>query len=114
VFPPLLGDSQHTRFLTKRLWYFFLFRRANLKRKWARSTLVLVPLFGVQYTLFLALSFFTHDNPNLELFWLFGDQITSAFQVSKINLSYTFFKVLTQFLISSFYAIRWSKNFLII
>jgi hypothetical protein len=48
---------------------------------------VLVPLFGVQYTLFLALSFFTHDNPNLELFWLFGDQITSAFQVSKINFA---------------------------
>ncbi|CAB3383334.1 Hypothetical predicted protein [Cloeon dipterum] len=59
-------------------------------RKWAKSTLVLVPLFGVQYVFFLVLSCFIKDNPNVELFWLFADQISSSFQGFCVAVLYCF------------------------
>ncbi|XP_059469152.1 parathyroid hormone/parathyroid hormone-related peptide receptor-like isoform X2 [Neocloeon triangulifer] len=59
-------------------------------RKWAKSTLVLVPLFGVQYVLSLVLSCFTKDNPNVELLWLFADQVSSSFQGFCVAVLYCF------------------------
>lgn len=49
-------------------------------RRWAKSTLVLVPLFGAHYTLFLGLSY--HNDHLVELIWLFCDQLFASFQVS--------------------------------
>ncbi|XP_076046949.1 uncharacterized protein LOC143028556 isoform X2 [Oratosquilla oratoria] len=47
-------------------------------RKLGRSTLVLVPLFGVHYFLLLWLS--TSTNTHVELLWLFLDQVFASFQ----------------------------------
>lgn len=49
-------------------------------RRWAKSTLVLVPLFGVHYVGFLVLSYLGVGE-RLELVWLFIDQLFTSFQV---------------------------------
>lgn len=48
-------------------------------RRWAKSTLVLVPLFGVHYTVYLTLSYIGIDG-KAELVWLFIDQLFASFQ----------------------------------
>lgn len=55
-------------------------------RKWAKSTLVLVPLFGVHYTIYC----FTHTGHSeaVEVILLFCDQLFASFQVLKINIHY--------------------------
>lgn len=53
--------------------------RFSERRRWAKSTLVLVPLFGAHYTLFLGLSY--HKDHLVELVWLFCDQLFASFQV---------------------------------
>ena len=55
-------------------------------RRWARSTLVLVPLFGVHYTVFLGMSYSIGVNETVELVWLFCDQLFASFQVKKQKL----------------------------
>ncbi|KAG8256209.1 Parathyroid hormone/parathyroid hormone- peptide receptor [Homalodisca vitripennis] len=50
-------------------------------RRWAKSTLVLVPLFGVHYIVFLVMSYVGVDE-EVELVWLFIDQLFTSFQVS--------------------------------
>ncbi|XP_066588776.1 secretin receptor-like [Prorops nasuta] len=55
-------------------------------RQWAKSTLVLVPLFGAHYTLFLGLSY--HNDHRVELVWLFCDQLFGSFQGSFVALLY--------------------------
>lgn len=50
-------------------------------RRWARSTLVLVPLFGVHYTVFLGMSYSIGVNETVEIVWLFCDQLFASFQV---------------------------------
>lgn len=52
-------------------------------RKWFKSTLVLVPLFGVHYALLLAVSFAANLSESLEIAWLYIDQTFSSFQVRK-------------------------------
>nr|XP_027234223.1 parathyroid hormone/parathyroid hormone-related peptide receptor-like [Penaeus vannamei] len=47
-------------------------------RKLGKSTLVLVPLFGVHYFVLWGLS--TSTNPYVELAWLFLDQVFASFQ----------------------------------
>ncbi|XP_035706247.1 parathyroid hormone/parathyroid hormone-related peptide receptor isoform X2 [Folsomia candida] len=49
-------------------------------RKWAKSTLVLVPLFGVHYMLFVGMSYYWGINPLIEVIWLFCDQLFASFQ----------------------------------
>ncbi|XP_046813173.1 secretin receptor-like [Vespa crabro] len=55
-------------------------------RRWAKSTLILVPLFGAHYTLFLGLSY-QKDN-YIELVWLFCDQLFASFQGAFVALLY--------------------------
>ncbi|XP_022235889.1 parathyroid hormone/parathyroid hormone-related peptide receptor-like, partial [Limulus polyphemus] len=50
-------------------------------RKWFRSTLVLVPLFGVHYAVLLGMSFSAGVNRTAELIWLYTDILFSSFQV---------------------------------
>nr|XP_053634319.1 LOW QUALITY PROTEIN: uncharacterized protein LOC128689847 [Cherax quadricarinatus] len=49
-------------------------------RRWARSTLVLVPLFGVHYAALLGFTYFMGKNHTMELIWLFTDQFFASFQ----------------------------------
>lgn len=58
-----------------------IYEEAQRYRKWARSTLVLVPLFGIHYGLFIGMSFYIGISEVVELVWLIGDQIFASFQV---------------------------------
>ncbi|XP_064455731.1 secretin receptor-like isoform X2 [Ornithodoros turicata] len=58
-------------------------------RKWFRSTLVLVPLFGAHYTLLLGMSLVAAAD-KLELAWLYIDQLFSSFQGFVVALLYCF------------------------
>jgi 7 transmembrane receptor (Secretin family). len=51
-------------------------------RRWAKSTLVLVPLFGAHYVLFIWMSPSQQIDPNLEILCLFCDQLFASLQVS--------------------------------
>ncbi|XP_068083144.1 secretin receptor-like [Anabrus simplex] len=59
-------------------------------RRWAKSTLVLVPLFGVHYMLFLGLSYSMGVNEAVELAWLFCDQLFASFQGFFVAVLYCF------------------------
>ncbi|KAJ9590254.1 hypothetical protein L9F63_016641, partial [Diploptera punctata] len=57
-------------------------------RRWAKSTLVLVPLFGVHYAIFLGMSMVSH--PKVEIAWLFCDQLFASFQGFFVAVLYCF------------------------
>ncbi|XP_011306400.1 parathyroid hormone/parathyroid hormone-related peptide receptor isoform X2 [Fopius arisanus] len=59
-------------------------------KRWARSTLVLVPLFGVHYTVFLVLWYSMGTDQRVELIWLFGDQLFASFQGFFVAVLYCF------------------------
>ncbi|XP_035215096.1 parathyroid hormone/parathyroid hormone-related peptide receptor-like isoform X2 [Stegodyphus dumicola] len=59
-------------------------------RKWFKSTLVLVPLFGVHYALLLTVSLPASVNQTLEIVWLYIDQTFSSFQGSFVAFLYCF------------------------
>ncbi|XP_014230951.1 vasoactive intestinal polypeptide receptor 1-like isoform X2 [Trichogramma pretiosum] len=59
-------------------------------RRLARSTLVLVPLFGMHSSIFFWLSYSVGVNEKIELFWLFGDQLISSFQGFFVAVLYCF------------------------
>ncbi|XP_028046258.1 vasoactive intestinal polypeptide receptor 2 [Monomorium pharaonis] len=62
-------------------------QRKKMKyKRWAKSTLVLVPLFGIHYTFFLGLSY--HKDYRVELVWLFCDQLFASFQGSFVAFLY--------------------------
>ncbi|GAB6025150.1 hypothetical protein CHUAL_010573 [Chamberlinius hualienensis] len=67
-------------------------RRYKLQdfRKLARSTLVLVPLFGVHYTIFLGMSTKAGIDEVTEIVWLLCDQFFSAFQGFFVAVLYCF------------------------
>ncbi|KAL1116900.1 hypothetical protein AAG570_005369 [Ranatra chinensis] len=51
-------------------------------RKWAKSTLVLVPLFGVHSVLFIWMSYLGDTLGSLEIVWLYIDQLFNCCQVN--------------------------------
>ncbi|KDR12403.1 Secretin receptor [Zootermopsis nevadensis] len=59
-------------------------------RRWAKSTLVLVPLFGVHYTVFLGMSYSIGVHPGVEIAWLFCDQLFASFQGFFVAILYCF------------------------
>ncbi|XP_033610284.1 parathyroid hormone 2 receptor isoform X5 [Cryptotermes secundus] len=58
--------------------------------RWAKSTLVLVPLFGVHYTVFLGMSYSIGVHPGVEIAWLFCDQLFASFQGFFVAVLYCF------------------------
>lgn len=56
---------------------------ARSYRKWARSTLVLAPLFGIHYAVLIGMS--SSSNETVEIIWLFADQLFASFNVIPIN-----------------------------
>ncbi|XP_043523437.1 parathyroid hormone/parathyroid hormone-related peptide receptor-like isoform X1 [Frieseomelitta varia] len=59
-------------------------------KRWAKSTLVLVPLFGVHYTVFLGMSYYIGVNETVEVIWLFCDQLFASFQGFFVAVLYCF------------------------
>ncbi|XP_014251305.1 vasoactive intestinal polypeptide receptor 2-like [Cimex lectularius] len=59
-------------------------------RKWAKSTLVLIPLFGVHYALFSGMSFSIGKNELIEVIWLYCDQLFASFQGFFVAVLYCF------------------------
>lgn len=64
--------------------------RKTRYKKLARSTLVLVPLFGVHYTVFLVVSTAVSLDELTEVIWLFCDQFFTAFQGFFVAILYCF------------------------
>ncbi|OTF71522.1 hypothetical protein BLA29_005169 [Euroglyphus maynei] len=61
-------------------------------RTWFRSTLVLVPLFGVHYMFFLAFTTITFNSYDIfEIIWLYTDLTFTTFQGFLVALLYCFF-----------------------
>ncbi|KAK6631331.1 hypothetical protein RUM44_005857 [Polyplax serrata] len=62
------------------------------QRYWrlAKSTMVLAPLFGVHYTIFLGMSYSVGINETVELIWLFCDQLFASFQGFFVAVFYCF------------------------
>lgn len=65
---------------------FYNLLKFNICRQLIRSTLILIPLYGIPYALstilrLLYATLFT-DKPILDVVYIFFDQITSSFQVS--------------------------------
>ncbi|EEB13319.1 parathyroid hormone receptor, putative [Pediculus humanus corporis] len=56
----------------------------------AKSTIVLAPLFGVHYTIFLGMSYCVGINETIELIWLFCDQLFASFQGFFVALFFCF------------------------
>ncbi|XP_043480163.1 secretin receptor-like [Leptopilina heterotoma] len=63
-------------------------RKKMQYRKWARSTLILIPLLGTHHSLFIGLSFY--KEPRVELIWLFFDLLFVSFQGCFIAILYCF------------------------
>lgn len=81
-----------------KLWFNF--------RKLVKATLILLPLFGVPYTISIILYFYVSKDVTLELIWLFFDQSFTAFQVGKLILSDIFqHSILQGFFAALFYCL---------
>lgn len=59
-------------------------------RRWAKSTLLLVPLFGVHYALLIGMSSSMNNNQTVELLWLFCEQLFASFQGFVVAVLYCF------------------------
>ncbi|XP_053205350.1 parathyroid hormone/parathyroid hormone-related peptide receptor-like isoform X2 [Panonychus citri] len=58
--------------------------------KWFKSTLVLVPLFGVHYALLLVANSLASISHTIEIVWLYVDQLFTSFQGFFVALLYCF------------------------
>ncbi|KAF5301876.1 hypothetical protein FQR65_LT08708 [Abscondita terminalis] len=63
---------------------------AKQYQKWAKSTLVLVPLFGIHYAIFLGMSYYMGKNELIEIPWLMCDQLFASFQGFFVAILYCF------------------------
>ncbi|XP_034234168.1 secretin receptor-like [Thrips palmi] len=63
-------------------------RRSYRYKRWARSTMVLVPLFGTQYALSLVFSASIKQHGALEVVWIMLDQTFASFQGCLVALLY--------------------------
>uniref|UniRef100_A0A0A9W7W3 Parathyroid hormone 2 receptor n=2 Tax=Lygus hesperus TaxID=30085 RepID=A0A0A9W7W3_LYGHE len=61
-------------------------------RRWAKSTLVLVPLFGAHYAIVYTMTFVNHHfyNETVEAVWLTIDQLFGSFQGTFVAVLYCF------------------------
>ncbi|CAM1326416.1 PTH1R (predicted) [Pycnogonum litorale] len=59
-------------------------------KKWIKSTLVLVPLFGAYYVIFLIISLSSTNNKLVMLIWLYCDTSFTAFQGFLVSVLYCF------------------------
>lgn len=59
---------------------------AQRYKKWAKSTIILMPLFGIHYAMFLWMSYYMRKQETLELIWLICDQLFASFQVDPPDL----------------------------
>lgn len=60
----------------------------RMNRKWAKSTLVLMPLFGVHYTVYCVMHGVEGMTEGVELVLLFCDQLFTSFQVGNVPADY--------------------------
>ncbi|XP_022918523.2 vasoactive intestinal polypeptide receptor 2-like isoform X1 [Onthophagus taurus] len=67
-----------------------IYEEARRYQKWARSTLVLVPLFGIHYALFISISYLMDQHPITELIWIGCDQFFASFQGLFVAILYCF------------------------
>ncbi|KAK9753002.1 7 transmembrane receptor (Secretin family) [Popillia japonica] len=67
-----------------------IYEEARRYQKWAKSTLVLVPLFGIHYALLMGMSYFINQNSVIEAIWLLCDQLFASFQGFFVALLYCF------------------------
>ncbi|BES93196.1 Hormone receptor domain [Nesidiocoris tenuis] len=57
-------------------------------RRWAKSTLVLVPLFGAHYAIFYSMKLMNDET--MDIIWLFIDQLFGSFQGTFVAILYCF------------------------
>lgn len=67
-----------------------LYEEARRYQKWARSTLVLVPLFGIHYAVFVGLHCFIDKHIMIEVIYIIGDQLFASFQGFFVAVLYCF------------------------
>ncbi|XP_018302554.1 secretin receptor isoform X2 [Mycetomoellerius zeteki] len=79
-------------------------------KRWARSTLVLVPLFGVHYAFFILMSYSIGVNETVEVVWLFCDQLFASFQGFFVAVLYCFLNGEVRAEVSrTFRGIKWTR-----
>ncbi|KAK4887046.1 hypothetical protein RN001_003317 [Aquatica leii] len=76
------------RILLIKLNSIYIQRQRTKYRRLVRSTLILIPLFGVPYVISLMISFTSTTNITLEVIWIFLDQTFTAFQGLFVALVY--------------------------
>lgn len=69
----------------------FILQKRIKYRKLLKSTLILIPLYGMPYTVSLPLRFYIHRCSILEIMWLFFDQTFTSYQGSFAALVYCLF-----------------------
>ncbi|KAK9876593.1 hypothetical protein WA026_013972 [Henosepilachna vigintioctopunctata] len=79
------------RILCLKLNSIFVQQRKVKYRKLVKATLILLPLFGVPYTISVIMYFYVSKDKTLEIVWLFFDQGFTAFQGFLAALAYCLF-----------------------
>ncbi|XP_017778759.1 PREDICTED: glucagon receptor-like isoform X2 [Nicrophorus vespilloides] len=67
-----------------------VYEEARRYQKWARSTLVLAPLFGIHYALLIGMSSWINKDEIIESIWLISDQLFASFQGFVVAILYCF------------------------
>ncbi|KAH0953335.1 hypothetical protein HN011_003447 [Eciton burchellii] len=78
-------------------------------KRWARSTLVLVPLFGVHYAFFIGMSYSIDVNEKVEIVWLFCDQLFASFQGFFVAVLYCFLNGEVRTEMSKIFRSKWPR-----